>query len=149
MDPTPPDGAIDVERRVCPNCRLYFDVGADLDTVFCSDACRRRHERGELIADGGRVEDGGAVEHKIPDGWRRETVLAGMDTVGYEDGADISGGYKCESCSHFIPINAIDEATCPGCGSSGLIGTIVAGRQEFTVLFPEDHFDEEVSKYVV
>lgn len=53
MDPTPPDSAYDLERRVCPNCRLYFDVGASADKVFCSDACRRRHERDELIADGG------------------------------------------------------------------------------------------------
>lgn len=53
MDPTPPDSFYDLERRVCPNCRLYFDVGASTDKVFCSDACRRRHERGELFADGG------------------------------------------------------------------------------------------------
>lgn len=60
MDPTLPtddfgdewDGP-ELERRVCPNCRLYFDVGAESDAVFCSDACRRRHESGELIADGG------------------------------------------------------------------------------------------------
>ena len=32
-----------VERRVCPNCRLFFDAGEDSDTVFCGDACRRRH----------------------------------------------------------------------------------------------------------
>ena len=59
MDPTPPDGAFDLERRVCPNCRLYFDVGASASKVFCSDACRRRHERGELIADGGVDQDDG------------------------------------------------------------------------------------------
>jgi len=53
MDPHPPTDNFgsdwtgpELERRVCPNCRLYFDVGAQTDTVFCSDACRRRHERG-------------------------------------------------------------------------------------------------------
>lgn len=54
MDPTPPNAdEYDLERRACPNCRLYFDVGAETDNVFCSGACRKRHERGELIADGG------------------------------------------------------------------------------------------------
>jgi len=38
-----------LERRVCPDCRLYFDVGEDSDNVFCSDACRRRYVRGELL----------------------------------------------------------------------------------------------------
>lgn len=38
-----------LERRVCPNCRNYFDVGVDSDAVFCSTACRKRHERGEFL----------------------------------------------------------------------------------------------------
>lgn len=46
MDPEPPEGHFDIERRVCPNCRLYFDVGAESDAVFCSGACEKRHERG-------------------------------------------------------------------------------------------------------
>jgi len=41
-----------LERRVCPNCRLYFDTERDSKTVFCSAACRRRHNTGELRADG-------------------------------------------------------------------------------------------------
>jgi hypothetical protein len=41
------------ERRCCPNCRLYFDATEDSGAVFCSQACERRHERGELKADGG------------------------------------------------------------------------------------------------
>lgn len=40
----------DFERRVCPNCRNYFDAHEDSDAVFCGDACRRRHERGEFCA---------------------------------------------------------------------------------------------------
>lgn len=38
-----------LERRVCPNCRLYFDTGEGADDVFCGPACRRRHERGEYL----------------------------------------------------------------------------------------------------
>lgn len=38
-----------LERRVCPNCRLYFDVGAESAAVFCSGACRKRHNRGEYL----------------------------------------------------------------------------------------------------
>jgi hypothetical protein len=43
-----------LERRVCPNCRMYFDVGENSEKTFCSDACRHRHEAGVLMADGGR-----------------------------------------------------------------------------------------------
>lgn len=39
----------ELERRVCPNCRLYFDTGRDSDSVFCGQACRRRHERGVVF----------------------------------------------------------------------------------------------------
>jgi hypothetical protein len=39
----------ELERRVCPNCRLYFDVGEESEQVFCSKACERRHQRGELL----------------------------------------------------------------------------------------------------
>jgi hypothetical protein len=42
-----------LERRVCPACRLYFDVGKESESQFCSDACRRRHTTPELRADGG------------------------------------------------------------------------------------------------
>lgn len=38
-----------LERRVCPNCRLFFDTGEESDGVFCGEACRRRHERGEYL----------------------------------------------------------------------------------------------------
>lgn len=33
----------ELERRVCPDCRLYFDAGEDTDDVYCSGACRSRH----------------------------------------------------------------------------------------------------------
>lgn len=39
----------ELERRVCPNCRLFFDVGEETDIVFCGEACRRRHEQGEWL----------------------------------------------------------------------------------------------------
>lgn len=39
----------DLERRVCPDCRLFFDVGSESDAVFCSTACRRRYDRGEFV----------------------------------------------------------------------------------------------------
>jgi len=38
-----------LERRVCPNCRNYFDCGENSDKVFCSKACEKRHERGEYV----------------------------------------------------------------------------------------------------
>jgi hypothetical protein len=38
-----------LERRACPNCRLYFDCEVRSEQVFCSDACRQRHERGEYL----------------------------------------------------------------------------------------------------
>jgi hypothetical protein len=38
-----------LERRVCPNCRLFFDTGTESDDVFCGEACRRRHGRGEYL----------------------------------------------------------------------------------------------------
>lgn len=45
MRPEAPQGwGPELERRVCPECRLYFDCGADSDAVFCGDACRQRHE---------------------------------------------------------------------------------------------------------
>lgn len=53
MSPTAPsedfnsDFGPELERRVCPNCRGYFDTGAEGDSVFCSTACKRRHEKGE------------------------------------------------------------------------------------------------------
>jgi len=48
--PWPDTKAVDeLERRVCPNCRNYFDVGVGSDAVFCSRACEKRHERGEYL----------------------------------------------------------------------------------------------------
>ena len=35
-----------LERRVCPNCRAYWDAAPNSDTWFCSIACRKRHEKG-------------------------------------------------------------------------------------------------------
>jgi hypothetical protein len=33
-----------LERRVCPTCRLYFDVGPDSPRVYCGETCRLRGE---------------------------------------------------------------------------------------------------------
>jgi len=33
-----------IERRVCPSCRLYFDVGEEADDVYCGTTCRKRGE---------------------------------------------------------------------------------------------------------
>lgn len=82
--------------------------------------------------------------HDVPDGWLREDVIGGMDTVGFRDGADIGGGFKCDPCGHFIPIDALDDDVCPMCGRGGMIGTIVAGVQEFTLLYPANFYDKEV-----
>lgn len=38
-----------LDRRVCPNCREFFDVGEESDRVFCSHACGLRHKQGELL----------------------------------------------------------------------------------------------------
>lgn len=38
-----------LDRRVCPVCRLYFDVGEDSDAVFCSGACKARYRKGVLL----------------------------------------------------------------------------------------------------
>ena len=79
MDPTPPNAnEYDLERRACPNCRLYFDVGAETDKVFCSGACRKRHERGELIADGG-VDRGVLNDHVGDDSGPREDSELELD----------------------------------------------------------------------
>lgn len=32
-----------LERRVCPACRLFFDVGEDSEETFCSTACEGRY----------------------------------------------------------------------------------------------------------
>ena len=84
-------------------------------------------------------EDG--IEHSIPDGWVREDRLDGMNLV-HEDG-HFGGVYKCDRCDHFIPIETVDEAVCPSCGTGGLIGTVIMGTQEVTFLYPADFFDDE------
>ena len=48
-DPSIPYPSEDLERRVCPNCRLYFDAAENSDRVFCGYACSWRHERGEYL----------------------------------------------------------------------------------------------------
>lgn len=84
------------------------------------------------------------TEHDVPDGWVREVRTAGMDTVGsFSDYEDCSGGYKCDTCGHYIPIKSIDVDVCPMCGRGGMIGTVVMGLQEITVLSPEGWFDGE------
>lgn len=53
MEPNAPSDdhntGIELERRVCPNCRLYFDTGVESESVFCSTACQYRHKRGEYV----------------------------------------------------------------------------------------------------
>lgn len=85
------------------------------------------------------------TEHEVPDGWVREDVVAGMDTIGYsafDDDLGMSGGFKCGSCNHFIPLKAVEKPTCPSCGRGGMIGTVIMGRQEVTAMYPEGWFDE-------
>jgi len=84
---------------------------------------------------------------RVPDGWVREEIIGGMDTVGTLGMADeylgMGGGYNCDTCEHYIPTEALEDATCPSCERSGMIGTIVQGRQEITALYPEGWFDDE------
>jgi hypothetical protein len=79
--------------------------------------------------------------------WVREEIIAGMDTVGSfglaADYVGMGGGYKCRHCEHFIPIKSLDDDTCPRCGNSGMIGTVIMGRQEVTAMYPEGWFDED------
>lgn len=96
------------------------------------------------MSDAARSADG--TGHEIPDGWVREELVAGMDTVGSLGFADeyvgLGGGFKCERCQHFVPIESIDDDSCPSCGTSGMIGTIIMGTQHVTALYPEGWFDE-------
>lgn len=115
MDPTPPDSFYDLERRVCPNCRLYFDVGASTDKVFCSDACRRRHERGELIADGGTDQLGDGTHH-----WDTHCSRCGDEYPREREER------LCESCVKEIQRKKLlDGIRCPNCDGEGYVyGTI-------------------------
>lgn len=83
---------------------------------------------------------------QVPDGWVREEIVAGMATVGagdlYDHYPGMGGGYKCDACDHFVPIEALDDDTCPCCGTSGMIGTVIMGSQEVTALYPGGWFDE-------
>lgn len=85
-------------------------------------------------------------EVKVPAGWVREQLVAGMDTVGSFGSADeyvgMGGGFKCDQCQHFIPIESVDDSTCPSCGTSGMVGTVIMGTQVVTAMHPEDWFDE-------
>ena len=83
------------------------------------------------------------LEHDVPDGWVRQVRTAGMDTVSnFNDHNECSGGYKCDSCEHYVPIKSIDDDACPMCERRGMIGTVVMGLQQVTVLSPEGWFDE-------
>jgi len=78
--------------------------------------------------------------------WQREEIIAGMDTIGPlapDDYLGMGGGYKCEDCDHFVPLESVDDATCPRCGRGGMIGTVIMGRQEVTAYYPEGWFDAE------
>jgi len=37
-----------LERCVCPTCRLYFDVGIESDSRWCSTDCRQRYDRDDV-----------------------------------------------------------------------------------------------------
>lgn len=81
----------------------------------------------------------------VPDGWVREELIAGMDTVGSlglaEQYAGMGGGYKCETCDHYIPLESIEGDACPSCDTSGMIGTVIMGTQTVTAMYPEGWFD--------
>lgn len=88
----------------------------------------------------------GGTEQDVPEGWVREELVAGMDTVGtfgFEDEyVGMGGGYKCGPCQHFIPLESVDDNACPACGTGGMIGTVIMGTQEVTALYPEGWFDD-------
>lgn len=89
--------------------------------------------------------DSGGSVREIPDGWVRKEVVAGMDTVGlsgFDDDLGMGGGFDCPECGHYIPIDALDDDTCPMCGHRGMIGTVIMGRQEITAFYPEGWFDD-------
>lgn len=94
-------------------------------------------------------------QHETPDGWTREEIVAGMDTVGISDHFDeflgLGSGYRCRRCEHFIPINALDDDddTCPRCEHSGMNGTVIMGRQDVTAMYPDGWFDDEDEKELV
>lgn len=77
---------------------------------------------------------------EVPSGWVREELIAGMKTVGRDGYKGVGGGYKCDRCEHFIPIEALDDDVCPSCGRAGMIGTVIMGTQEVTSLHPEGWF---------
>ena len=112
----------------CARCGAIADRGP-----------RHRCEPCALVADGG-------TQVTVPEGWVRQEVIAGMKTVGLSDTFDqylgMGSGYKCESCAHYIPIESLEDDTCPSCDGSGMIGTVIMGRQEITALYPEGWFDE-------
>lgn len=72
-----------LERRVCPNCRLFFDVGEESDDVYCSDACRTRHKAGDLIADGGQF----AKPDPTTRARQKLSVACGLSANGHADDA--------------------------------------------------------------
>jgi hypothetical protein len=60
-----------LERRVCPNCRLYFDTENDSETAFCSATCRQRYGNNEPRTDGGTpsldaLDDGELIRCENP-----------------------------------------------------------------------------------
>ncbi len=92
-------------------------------------------------------ECGGGTEREIPDGWEREELIAGMDTVGSFSISDVyigmGGGYKCNQCQHFVPLESVDDDACPLCDRCGMIATVIMGTQRVTALYPEGWFDDD------
>lgn len=78
----------------------------------------------------------------VPEGWVREDRKGGIGGLRFDAFDGPASGWKCDNCDHYIPLDAIDGDTCPQCGRSGMIGTVVMGLQTITVLSPEGWFDE-------
>jgi hypothetical protein len=115
--PARTDGGTVEYPHYCDLCETGFETITGLVSHNCDGRASP-----DAATDGGE---------NIPDGWTRETRIGGMAVP--DD--DYKGGYKCESCDHYIPTDHSD-GTCPMCGTSGLIGTVIMGRQEVTYLVP-------------
>lgn len=112
MSPTANYG--NLERRVCPNCRLYFDTGEKSAVVFCSRACRERHQQGRLIADGGTdstdieraVDNLFAIvegDQEVSKKAYEEAMEAGLDDFQKSVAARYAGEGRVEVDSQRIP----------------------------------------------
>lgn len=125
---TSPTANLDgLERRVCPNCRNYFDAGEDSERVFCGSSCRHRHEGGVLLADGGQPAEFGS---DTPRGIVWADVPDECPDCGGEVVVDDQGAMYCETdgCA-WEPLEAPME--CPECGDDHVVGDGRAFECEF------------------